>query len=314
MDNLIFCLNATVPIFLTMILGGFFRKAGLMDESFVNKLNAFVFKICLPVLLFKDLATVDFVAEWDGKFVAFCFLCTLITIAAVAALSFLLKDRSTQGEFVQAAYRSAAGTLGIAFIQNIYGSTAITPLMIISTVPLYNAMAVVVLSLMKPERGKFDRKLLLKTLRGIITNPIILGILAGMVWSLLRIPMPYILQKTALNISGLATTLGLIAMGASFDISRVSKKRNLTIAATAIKLVVIAAIFLPIAIRMGFTDEKMVAILIMLASPTTVSCYIMARNMGHEGTLTSGAVMLSTFLSAFTLTGWLYLLRVLALI
>ena len=84
--------------------------------------------------------------------------------------------------------------------------------------------------------------------------------------------------------------------------------------ATFIKLVVLAAIFLPVAVHMGFTREKLVAILVMLGSATTVSCYIMAKNMGHEGTLTSSTVMLTTFFSAFTLTAWLYILKTLGLV
>ena len=75
-----------------------------------------------------------------------------------------------------------------------------------------------------------------------------------------------------------------------------------------------AALFLPIAVSMGFTQEKLVAILVMLGSATTVSCFVMAKNMGHEGTLTSSTVMLTTLGSAFTLTGWLFLLRTLGLI
>jgi len=65
---------------------------------------------------------------------------------------------------------------------------------------------------------------------------------------------------------------------------------------------------------LGFREEQLVAILVMLGSATTVSCYVMARNMGHEGVLTSSVVMLTTMLSAFTLTGWLYILRSLGLI
>ena len=60
MSNLIFSLNATMPIFLTMILGLFFRKVGILDESFTSKMNKFVFKIALPVLLFQDLSDSDF--------------------------------------------------------------------------------------------------------------------------------------------------------------------------------------------------------------------------------------------------------------
>ena len=142
MSNLIFSLNATMPIFLTMILGLFFRKVGILDESFTSKMNKFVFKIALPVLLFQDLSDSDFSAVWDIKFVLFCFFATLLSILAVWGLSHLLKERSARGEFIQAAYRSSAAILGIAFIQNIYGNSGMAPLMIISSVPLYNIMAV----------------------------------------------------------------------------------------------------------------------------------------------------------------------------
>ena len=75
------------------------------------------------------------------------------------------------------------------------------------------------------------------------------------------------------------------------------------------KLILYVAVFLPLAIALGFVNDKLVAILVMLGSATTVSCYIMARNMGHEGTLSSSVVMMTTLGSAFTLTMWLYLLK-----
>ena len=314
MENLMFSLNATLPIFLTMVLGWVFRRMGLMDEAFVNKMNKFVFQAALPVMVFLDLATVDFFEVWDAKFVVFCFLATLISILGVTAFSFIWKDRSVQGEFIQAAYRSSAAILGLAFIQNIYGNSGMAPLMIVATVPLYNIMAVVVLSVMNPERGRMDRALIVKTLKGIVTNPIILGIAAGIVWSLLKLPMPVILEKTLTNVGKLATPMGLMAMGAAFEWKKVGEKMNPAVTAALIKLVLLAAVFLPIAVSLGFRQEKLIAILVMLGSATTVSCYIMARNMGHEGTVTSGAVMLTTLGSAFTLTGWLYLLRTLGLI
>lgn len=314
MENLIFSLNATVPIFLLMMLGLFFRKIGWIDEAFASKMNKFVFLVPLPALLFEDLATVDFAEVWDMKFVLFCFCATLVSIAAAAAVSFLWKDRTIQGEFIQASYRSSAALLGIAFIQNIYGNAGMAPLMIIGSVPLYNVMAVVVLSFFQPERKKLDRQVWINTLKGIVTNPIILGIIAGLLWSALRLPMPPILEKTVSNIGAVATPMGLMAMGAAFDIRKAFGKAGPAVAASVMKLVVFAAVFLPLAVWLGFRREQLVAILIMLGSATTVSCYVMARNMGHEGVLTSSTVMLTTICSAFTVTGWLYILRSLGLI
>lgn len=314
MENLIFSLNATLPIFFTMLSGWFFKKVGLLDDGVVSKLNRFVFRAALPVLLFQDLAAVDFFEVWDMRFVLFCFLATLISILAVTGLSCLLRNKKIQGEFIQASYRSSAAILGIAFIQNIYGNSGMAPLMIVATVPLYNVMAVVVLSVMKPEREPISRALIRRTLKGIATNPIILGILAGISWSVLKLPMPVILDKTIKNIAVLATPLGLMAMGASFEIKQASAQIKPAVLATLIKLVGLASVFLPLALQLGFTQEKLVAILVMLGSATTVSCFIMAKNMGHEGTLTSSVVMLTTLFSAFTLTGWLWLLKTLGAI
>lgn len=313
-ENLVFSLNATVPIFLLMVLGFLFRELGWIDDIFASKMNKFVFLVPLPCLLFEDLATVDFAEAWNPKFVLFCFAVTLISIGLAAAVSFLWHDRSIQGEFIQASYRSSAALLGIAFIQNIYGNTGMGPMMIIGSVPLYNAMAVVVLSFFQPERRPIDRALIKSTLKGIVTNPIIIGIAAGLIWSALDLPLPVIAEKTVANIGNTATPLGLIAMGAAFDVRKAFGMAKPAITASVIKLVGFAALFLPVAVRLGFRSEELVAILVMLGSATTVSCYVMAKNMGHDGALTSSTVMLTTLFSAFTLTGWLFLLRTFGLI
>ena len=309
MENLIFSLNATIPIFLMMLLGMLFRKLGWMDEVFAAKMNKFVFLVPLPVLLFEQLATVDFSEVWDIKFILFCFVVTAISITISTLISLLWKDRSIKGEFIQATYRSSAALLGLAFIQTIYGTAGLAPLMIIGSVPLYNIMAVVVLSVFKPGNNSFDKVLVKKTLKGIATNPIIIGIVAGFVWSALKLPMPLILHKTVSSIGATATPMGLMSMGATFEMKKATSKMKPTLVAVFMKLVGFCAIFLPVAAMLGFRNEQLIAILVMLGSATTVSCFVMARNMGHEGTLSSGVIMMTTLLSAFTLTMWLDVLR-----
>lgn len=309
MENLIFSLNATIPIFLMMLLGMLFRKLGWMDEVFAAKINKFVFLVPLPVLLFEQLATVDFSEVWDIKFILFCFVVTAISITISTLISLLWKDRSIKGEFIQATYRSSAALLGIAFIQNIYGTVGMAPLMIIGSVPLYNVMAVVVLSVFKPGNNSFDKALVKKTLKGIATNPIIIGIVAGFVWSALKLSMPSILHKTVSSIGATATPMGLMSMGATFEMKKATSKMKPTLVAVFMKLVGFCTVFLPMAALLGFRNEEMIAILVMLGSATTVSSFVMARSMGHEGTLSSGVIMMTTLLSAFTLTMWLDVLR-----
>lgn len=156
--------------------------------------------------------------------------------------------------------------------------------------------------------------MVMRTLKGIAANPIILGIVTGLVWSMLRLPLPTILYNTVNNLGKTATPLGLMAMGGALHFGKVFSRPKATIACTFLKLVGFCAIFLPIAIHLGFTHDKLVSILIMLGSATTVTCYIMAKNMGHEGSFSSSVIMLTTLLSSFTLTGWLFICRSLRLI
>lgn len=311
MENLLFSLNATTPIFLMMAAGYFFNKTGVIDMQFADKLNKFVFKIALPVLLFRDLSASDFYSAWDTKFVLFCFAVTLISILMMAFISYFFKDKSIRGEFIQASFRSSAALLGCAYVQNIYGEAgAAASLMIIGAVPLYNIASVAILTLLKPDGGKITKDLINKTLKGIVTNPIIIGIVVGMFWSLAKLPQPQILNKSVSYIAATATPLGLMALGASFEFRKAFGRIKPALICSAFKLVIFEALFLPAAVLlMGFRQEKLVSILVMLGAAATVSCFTMAKSMGHDGTLSSSTVMLTTLLSAFTLTGWVYIVK-----
>ena len=315
MSNFMFSLNATLPVFLVIVLGWFLMQKKMFNENFVDIINKFVFKVSLPVLLFKDIATTPIKDAFDPKFVIFCMVGTTIMFMGIWALtSIFMKDKSMVGAFTQASARGSAAVLGIAFVQNIYGNSGMAPLMIIGSVPLYNIMAVVVLSFTKPGQNGMSPELIKKTLKGIATNPIILGILAGALWSVLRLPMPTILTKTVSSLGGLTTPLGLMAMGAAFNWSEAKSGMGPAFAASFMKLIGLCTLFLPVAVLLGFREAELIAILVMLGSSTTVSSYVMARNMGHSGVLSSSIVAITTLGSAFSLTFWLYVLKTLALI
>lgn len=310
-ENLMFSLNATVPVFMMMVFGWFVHKVKLLDEHSTAQINKFVFRTLLPALLFMDLSTADFRAVWDTKFVIFCITATLISVGIACLYSFLNKDKCERGEIIQASYRSSAAILGIAFVKNIYGEATMAALMIVGTVPIYNIIAVIALSLTSPDKNntKSKKALFLNTLKGIATNPIILGIAVGIIWSLLEIPQPVILSKSVSYLANMATPLSLIALGASFKFEDAKGKLPVTLGIVFIKLVLFCGIFLPIAVKLGFRGEKLIAILVMLGSATTGSCFVMSKNFGHKGTITAFAVMLTTLCSAFTLTAWLFILK-----
>ncbi len=315
MEQLLFSINATAPIFLVMIIGYILRQVKMVDEPFIKILNKLNYKLTLPALLFCDISRSDFTAVWDTKYVLFCFFVTLFCIISTWVVAGLIfRDKLLLGEFVQASYRSSAAVMGVAFIQNIYGNAGMAPLMIIGTVPLYNVAAVLVLSFSGPNAQGTNKQALKKSLLDIVTNPIILSIFAGMLVSACEISFPVIINKTIDNIAVLATPLALLGLGAGFEGRRAIKLLKPTTGASLLKLVVFPLIFIPVAILFGFRGEMLVAILVMLGAPTTPSCYIMAKNLGHDGVLTSGSVVATTFSSSITLTVALFILKFLEMI
>lgn len=314
MENFLFSLNVTLPIFIIIVIGGLLQRIGLLNEGFTSVADKFVFKVALPVQLFRDIAEMDIRSDFSGKFVLFCMAATTCMFAATWLLGQLfLKDKSMVGAFAQAAARGSAAILGIAFVENIYGSSGMTPMMIVAAVPLFNIYSVIILTVTSAQ-GKFDLALVKKLLKGVITNPIILGIAAGMVWSLAGLPMPVLLSKSVGYIASTATPLALLVLGATFKGREALQKIGPTLAAAFLKLVAIPAAIFPVAIHMGFRGSELVAIMIMLASPTTVTCYIMAKNMGGDDTLSASVVMTATLLSSVTLTLWVFVMRTMGFI
>lgn len=316
MENFIYSINVTMPIFLVMVIGYILKQIGMLNDNFVTVANKFNFKVTLPFMLFKDIAGVDIKAVFDIKYVLFCAIVSTICFWVVwGTAKLLVRDKTIRGAFVQSSFRGSAAVMGLAFIQNIYGSSAMGPLMIVSAVPLYNIFSVIVLTFEANDSTGIDKKAKIRQAgMNICKNPIILSILAGLVVGLLGIQFPTLVNKTVSNVAQMATPLALITIGAGFEGRKALAKIAPTMAASMIKLVLQPLVFLPVAAWMGFSGEKMIAILIMLASPTTPSCYIMAKSMNNDGVLTASVIVTTTLLAAFTLTGWIFILKSVGLI
>lgn len=316
MENFIYSINVTMPIFLVMVIGYILKQIGMLNDNFVTVANKFNFKVTLPFMLFKDIAGVDIKAVFDIKYVLFCAIVSTICFWVVwGTAKLLVRDKTIRGAFVQSSFRGSAAVMGLAFIQNIYGSSAMGPLMIVSAVPLYNIFSVIVLTFEANDSIGIDKKAKIRQAGiNICKNPIILSILAGLIVGLLGIQFPTLVNKTVSNVAKMATPLALITIGAGFEGRKALAKIAPTMAASMIKLVLQPLVFLPVAAWMGFSGEKMIAILIMLASPTTPSCYIMAKSMNNDEVLTASVIVTTTLMAAFTLTGWIFLLKTLGYI
>ena len=284
------------------------RRLGLLDKHFADVADQFVFKVTLPLMLFEQIRAVDVYNSFDGGYLAFCAGVTLVSILAAWALARRFVPKRSVGAFVQACYRSSAAILGLAFIQNIYGTVGMAGLMVLGSVPLFNLFAVVVLTLEGLDAGGQPLKTrLVSAAKGVAANPIILGILAGLAAALIRLPVPTALDRVLENFAGLTTPLALVAIGVTFDFKAALGTSKLALIASAVKLMVLPAVFLPLGAALGFREQMFMGLIVMLGSPCTPTSYVMAKTLGGDAPLAGSAVMLTTLASSASLTFWIFL-------
>lgn len=313
--DFMFSVGAILPVFGVMVLGFLLRRRGFLTQGFCQTGNRLVFNLCLPAMLLRQIASMGGVRAANGGFLLYAFAATLAGVLAVwLPAHFFMKDKTQVGAFAQGAFRGNTALLGAALLQSICGSQAYAPLIILAAVPVYNVLSVVVLSLEAGGGGTLDRARVLGALKQVARNPILLGILAGMPFALTGRSIPLPADKVLSMLGGLASPLSLLVIGAGFRWQAALEKRRATLLAALVKLVLLPAAALPPAAALGFRGEALVALLVMSGTPSAVSSYIMAENMGNDGVLANGIVAVTTLLSAVTLTGWIFLLRTLQLI
>ena len=310
MTNFLYSLNVVVPLFVLMATGYLARQIRFITDDFLGQLNHFVFCFCLPLMLFQDIRT-----SYSGDFSNTKLIYTsLIGIFAVILISFLIvplfiKRKGQRGSMIQGIYRSNFLIYGLPLATGMYGEEArasISMLMGIM-IPFYNVMAVIILSIYSETEKKTTS--ITSILKDIITNPLILGCIFGLLGGISQVNLPRFLETPLAQFSAMATPLALFVMGGEFKFS--SLKNNLTkvIAASAARLILVPGIMLFICIQLGFRGIDLAVLISIFATPTAMASYIMAKNMGNDGTLSAQIVVLSTTCSCVTIFFIIYFLR-----
>lgn len=314
MENFIFSVNTMAPVCLVVALGYLLRKKGFFSEDFLSCLDRYVFKVALPCMMFSDVAQSDIRSDFSLGFVLFCAGATTVMFMGLFALCrIFIKDKFIIGAFVQGSARGSIAVLGAAFAKGIYGSAGMVPLMLAVAVPLNNIYTVITLSLNSVNKANFKSQFK-TTIKGIAENPLIIGILLGIICSVYQVKLPMFLSKSISSVAATGTPMALLSLGGALQLQHLSGKKSPAFIACLFKLIIFPAIFVPLAVHLGYTHTYLIAILFMSASPTSVIGYVMAKNMDNDYALTSMIVVLSTIFSCFTITAWLYILKSLALI
>ena len=310
LDSLILSLEIVLPLFLLMAVGYGIKLMGMMNETTVKQVNKVIFKIFLPLLVFVNIYDTELAESFNSQLLLYAVAGVSIQFVLSLCLAILLeKDNSRRGVMLQGMFRSNFVLFGIPISTALFGDTAagLASILIAVIIPLYNVLAVISLEMFNGKKPNFGKILL-----GIVTNPLIIGSVLGVLFVVFRVPLPTPVYDTVSQMKEIATPLAFIILGASFNFGDVGRYIKEVLIVLGAKLVAFPALFLGIAILLGFRDAPLAVLLTVFGAPIAVSSFTMAQQMGGDDKLAGQLVVFSSILSIGTMFLLIFFLREMA--
>lgn len=306
MESFIVSLHAVAPMFFMMLLGYFLKGVHFFSDDALRQINALVFKVLLPLQLFRsayqadleEVVNVPFLLWNEGLVLAG--FCVLILLAVKT-----VREPGKRASLLQGMFRGNIALVGMAIAETLFGAdqTGTMAIVVAITVPVYNVLAVLALEMF--QGGKMPVK---RVLREIVTNPLIIGCACGLAANLAGMRLPVLLLRPVDSLASAATPVALIALGASFHMERVSSDRRSILVGVLVKLVALPLVALSVGAAVGFRGVELGTMAITFAAPTSVSSFSMAQQMGADADLAASMVVFTGMFSCLTIFLWTFVL------
>ena len=309
MDDLIVTLNTVAPVFLITLLGVFLKRIGLISDRFVKESSRLVFSVAVPVTIVLRLWRTDLGTAFNPNQILYVVIAAILSLVLAWLFSLpLIHETKDKGVFVHGSGRSNYVIFGWAIISNLFGESGLgtAAVVLAFVVPLYNLLAVVILTLSARGEARLNVK---STLTDILRNPIVLAVIFATPFALVDIPLPPILQKTGNYLSALSLPLALLGIGGSLDFASMREASKIAFAATVIKLVVIPAVFTYGAILFGFSGVELGVIYVLFAGPAAITGFVMAEAMGANSRLAGNIILMTNLGVGLTMSLGIYICK-----
>ncbi len=309
MSDLLYTAEIVAPVFVMVALGGVLRRAGIVDEPFNATASKAVFNAALPAMVFRELSSVSFGEIFNPAMALFVFVAVPLMFVIGWAISVIFcSNGRDQGAFIQGAVRGNFAVVGFAFIRNAFGEQALgrAALVLAIIMPLYNVLSILALTLPLRRENAYGWK---DTMKSIVANPLILALAAALPFSVFQFPIHSIVRRSVDYAASMTLPLALISIGSSLSFKRIQEKKTLTLAASAIKLILMPFLGTAAALLVGFRGEELGILFFLFAAPSAIAGYIMAYAMDSNGPLAGDIVFATTVASTVTISLGVFLLR-----
>ena len=300
-SNLFHVASVVFPVFIFLIFGWWLKHSHQISKPFVEQASSIVFSYALPSLLFVSVYNAP---EWGREHISLAIisiaLCAIIFVLACFVGVITVSRKQDRGVFVQGAFRSNLGVIGIALCSQLYQNEGVVFAAVILAVvtPLYNILSIGVLNYYACSQPLTVRNMVV----GVVKNPLIIAIVMAFLLKGAGVSLGAIVLDPLNILSALSLPLALMCIGATLALpKKVYQVTELGVAVT-FKLVFVPIVVGLTAYFVGITGPSLGVLLIMFASPTATASYVMARNVGADEVLAANLITVSTIVCVISLS------------
>ena len=302
-----YVLNSLLPVFLIIALGKLLCRTGFFSDSFAKGLNLLTYWVALPALLLDKVTNATFDSGDVTRISVLLIAATLGSVLAgyLAAFALRLKPRST-GAFIQGATRSNNAFIGLPVI--LYsmsltpGVEALATVALAPAIVFYNVLSISVLLAHSDRRAQSRGQTAWLFIKQIISNPLLISCAAGLLLNFYGIRFPMAIQRSLSALGGAALALALLSIGSSLSFKGISDGLLHSLTASGIKVFIQPLIGLSLALLWNLPLVERQILLIYLACPTAVASYVLADIFDSDRDLAAHIIVISTLLSAVSLS------------
>lgn len=313
MESLIVAVNAVVPFLFYITFGYIVKRLGVVEESFLQKLNKMVFRLFFPCMSFYNIYKADIGGVPSLKLLVFLAVGILATEGVLLAIvPRIVKENPRRGVIIQAIFRSNFILFGMPLTVSVFGDRASSAAAMVITLvsSIYNITSVMILELFNGDEKTSAKKLAV----GLVKNPILQGAFVGIIFFITQWKFPKCVVEPIAAFSNMTSPLALFILGGTMHFSAIGGNLKYLLPSLSIKLAVLPAIMLAIGYLIGLRDLELFFMITIYATPVAAASYPMAQNMGGDGELAGQFVVLSTVASVATLFLWIFGLKQIGLI
>ena len=322
-DILITAVNAVLPIILVILLGYLLKRAKFLSRDFLKIGNKLVFNVCLPCMLFVNVYEIESFASIQWDIVIYCIVMLLmIFILGLATAVATTRVPERRGVVLPRTFRRNFAIIGLSLAVALGGEKAMAVAAIVSafTVPAFNILAVVALSMFLDQSGS-GKKSAKNVLVNIAKNPLIISVMLGLICLAIRAGQEKLfgevifrldsqtkfLYKAIDNLAVIASPFALLVLGGQFEFSAVRGLLKEIVVGTVWRIVIAPLLGIGCAIwasKSGLLQcgvNEFPALVAMFGSPVAVSSAIMAGSMKNDEQLATQLVVWTSLLSIVTI-------------